>query len=414
MSNNGGGPAGPGRRAVLGSGLAGLAGAVTAAGLAGWSAASAGAQEATPATEALPGADTIAREFRGEHQAGIVERAQAYGVFLGLDLKPGADADAIRRLFTVWTDDIERLMAGRGTLADLEPELAAVPASLTVTLGVGPRLVALAGAEAPTWLKPLPAFSIDKLDPKWAGGDLFLQICADSPTTVAHAQRRMLTNAAPLIDLKWVQRGFREPFESSKLPMRNLFGQVDGIVQPDVQGAEASLLWAGAEAPTWLRGGSSVVVRRMPMDLDSWDRSDPVARDNSIGRRTSDGSVLTSPAGSPIDAPADLSAVDSLGFHVIDDAAHLRRVTATEPHEKILRRPYTYDEAPANGALSDVGLIFVAYQADPVRQFVPLQQRMADSDLLNIWVTPVGSAVYAILPGAKPGEILGEAMLAKA
>ena len=55
--------------------------------------------------------------------------------------------------------------------------------------------------------------------------------------------------------------------------------------------------------------------------------------------------------------------------------------------------------------------MFVAYQADPVRQFVPVQARLADLDLLNLWTTPVGSAVFAVLPGAREGEVLGEAML---
>lgn len=43
---------------------------------------------------------------------------------------------------------------------------------------------------------------------------------------------------------------------------------------------------------------------------------------------------------------------------------------------------------------------------------MPVQQRLAEKDLLNIWTTPVGSAVFAILPGAREGEILGEALLA--
>jgi dye decolorizing peroxidase len=49
---------------------------------------------------------------------------------------------------------------------------------------------------------------------------------------------------------------------------------------------------------------------------------------------------------------------------------------------------------------------------DPVRQFVPVQQRLAELDLLNIWTTPVGSGVWAVLPGAGPGEMLGGALLA--
>ena len=48
-----------------------------------------------------------------------------------------------------------------------------------------------------------------------------------------------------------------------------------------------------------------------------------------------------------------------------------------------------------------------------MRQFLPVQRRLAEADLLNLWTTPVGSAVFAVLPRAPlPGEILGEALLA--
>ncbi len=55
---------------------------------------------------------------------------------------------------------------------------------------------------------------------------------------------------------------------------------------------------------------------------------------------------------------------------------------------------------------------WAAFMADPVRQFVPVQQRLADKDLLNLWTTPIGSAVFAILPGARDGELLGERLFA--
>ncbi|MBM6400362.1 Dyp-type peroxidase [Phycicoccus sonneratiae] len=396
--------AGPRRRAVLLTGLVGAgAGVATGAG-----AALARGREAPPADDRLQRARASARAFRGEHQAGILEAPPPHASFVALDLREDADRDAVRRLLTVWTDDVERLMAGRGPLTDLEPELAAVPASLTVTVGVGPRVVALAGAEKPSWLAPLPAFpEIDRLEDAWSGGDLLLQVCADSPTTVSHAQRRLTAAVADLATVRWVQRGFREPFEGPGLPMRNLLGQVDGTVQPDVTGLDAGLLWVGDDGPAWLRGGSSVVVRRIGMRLDAWDRADRLSRENAIGRRLDTGAPVT---GGRVDTAADLEAKDELGFHVVDDAAHLRRAHATAPHERFLRRPYSYDDG--TGAETRAGLVFVAFQADPVRQLVPVQRRLAELDLLNLWTVPVGSAVFAVLPGARPGEVLGEAMFA--
>lgn len=402
-TTDGAGGARPRRRAVLLSGLAGAgAGVVTGAG------AAVARERSTPVVDdRLTRARAVARGFRGAHQAGILEAPPPYAAFVALDLLPGADRGAVERLLTVWTDDVERLVGGRGPLTDLEPELAAVPASLTVTVAVGPRVVRLAGAPAPTWLAPLPDFpQIDRLEERWSGGDLLLQVCAASPTTVAHAQRRLTAAVTDLARVRWVQRGFREPFEGPGLPMRNLLGQVDGTVQPDVTGLDAGLLWVGDDGPAWLRGGSSVVVRRIAMDLDAWDRADRLSRENAIGRRLDTGGPVT---GGGVDAPADLTAVDELGFHRIDDAAHLRRAHASAPHERFLRRPYSYDDG--TGAASSTGLVFVAYQADPVRQLVPVQRRLAEMDLLNLWTTPVGSAVFAVLPGARPGELLGQAML---
>ena len=36
--------------------------------------------------------------------------------------------------------------------------------------------------------------------------------------------------------------------------------------------------------------------------------------------------------------------------------------------------------------------------------------RLAELDLLNLWTTPIGSAVFAVLPGAQEGEVLGQAL----
>ena len=41
-----------------------------------------------------------------------------------------------------------------------------------------------------------------------------------------------------------------------------------------------------------------------------------------------------------------------------------------------------------------------------------LDRRLAELDLLNTWTTPIGSAVFAVLPGALAGESLGEKLFA--
>jgi deferrochelatase/peroxidase EfeB len=49
--------------------------------------------------------------------------------------------------------------------------------------------------------------------------------------------------------------------------------------------------------------------------------------------------------------------------------------------------------------------------ADPRRQYVPLQRRLAERDALSAFTVHTGSAVFAVPPGARPGGYLGEGML---
>lgn len=394
-----------GRRALVAS-IGGLAGSAALTGCV-----SRGEPSATGATDAGAAAIEPAvrvRPFHGRRQAGVDDVPQAFLTMVALDLTPGADRETLRRLMAVWTDDIGRLMEGRGALTDQEPELAARPASLTVTVGWGPGAFAAAGVTPPPWLGPLPAFSIDALENRWSDGDLVLQVCADSPVVVAHAVRKLVTGAAPMATQRWVQRGFREPLmDSGSERMRNLMGQIDGTVNPSSREPEDEpLIWD--DGSIWQANATALVVRRITMDLDRWDRADRRSREHTIGRRLSDGAPLT---GGTEHSPPDLSALADDGFPVIDTFSHMRRSMPQTPHERFLRRPYNYDDPPGDSAVSDSGLIFIAFCADPVRQFVPVQERLAEADLLNLYTTPVGSAVFAVLPGCAEDEILAGPLL---
>ncbi|MGA8044700.1 MAG: Dyp-type peroxidase [Dermatophilaceae bacterium] len=349
------------------------------------------------------------RAFHGRRQGGVGDAPQAFATWVALDLSADADRDTLRRLMTVWTDDIARLTAARGTLTDLEPELARVPSGLTVTVGWGPGAFAAAGIEGPPWLHPLPPFAIDRLQARWSGGDVVLQVAADCPVTLSHAVRRLVTAAEPMATQRWVQRGFRETMvDHGTQRMRNLFGQVDGTVNPDPRLAEdEAVVWD--DGSVWMRDATAMVVRRIAMDLDGWDRADRRSREHAVGRRLSDGAPLT---GGDELSPPDLEARGPDGFPVIDTFSHMRRAMPTTPRERFLRRPYSYDDPPEPDRTSNAGLVFVAFCADPVRQFLPVQQRLAEADLMNLWTTPIGSAVFAVLPGCAEGEILGGGLLA--
>lgn len=395
---------GPSRRQFLFGGAVAGVGAVAAVGVDY----ALNRQSAAPAASVpLNGAEVV--PFHGIHQAGIDTDAQAHATFVALDLRGETDRDGLRRLMGLLTDDAARLTQGAPALADSEPELATSPARLTVTFGFGREFVARANGPAPAWLQPLPAFSIDRLRPEYSDGDLLIQIAADDPLTVAHATRMLLKDARSFASVRWTQHGFRRAYGSVApgTTMRNLFGQVDGTTNPKPgTGDFDSVVWS---TDGWLNGGTSAVIRRTHMDLDKWDHLDRSGREQSVGRTLADGAPLT--GGGEHDEP-DFTATTAIGFPVIPEFSHLRRARSENPAERIFRRAYNYDATPAGEEISDSGLIFVSFQADVAAQFTPIQQRLADLDLLNEWTVPIGSAVFAIPPGCAPGGFIGETLLA--
>ncbi len=396
---------GLGRRSFLRGGAAAVGGAALGAGgYATWD---------RVAQPPAPPADLVGRSvepFRGVHQAGVRTVPQSFATWLAFDLLPGVDRGALVRLMRIWTDDIERLTGGRPGLTDTEPELAEVPARLTVTLGYGPGVFSAAGLDQarPLWLAPLPPFAIDRLEERWTGGDLVLQICADDALTVAHAARLLTKEAATFVRTRWAQQGFRASPGATPpgTTMRNLMGQVDGTRNPDLR-TDAELVWHDSSGPDWLSGGTSMVVRRIAMDLDGWDLVDREGREFTIGRRLADGAPLT---GSHEHDEPDLGAKDGLGLPVIDMAAHLRRARTADPSARFLRRGYNFHDS-GEPAGRQSGLVFVTFQRDVLAQYLPVQQSLAELDLLNRWTTPVGSAVFALPGGPRPGEFLGERLL---
>ncbi|MFW6639367.1 Dyp-type peroxidase [Nocardiopsis algeriensis] len=400
-----------GERAMSRRGLLLGGAAVAGAGVAGGALARLRAADPTSAPRAaeapLNGTRTVA--FHGARQAGVETPPQAHASFVALDLREEVDADGVRRMMRLLSDDAARLAEGRPVLADTEPELAEVPARLTTTFGFGRGLVERVDPDAvPEWLGPLPEFGHDELDDRWGEADLLVQVCADDPVTVSHAVRAMTKDARAFTQPRWTQTGFRRASgsEPDGTTMRNLMGQVDGTINP-VAGTPAfdRLVWR-SDGPDWLRGGTSLVLRRIATDLDSWDELDRPAREAVIGRRLSNGAPLT---GEDEHDLVDLEATDASGLPVIPAFAHVRRARSDDPDQQILRRPYNYDLR--DHGVPEAGLLFASYQADPLRQFVPIQERLDELDLLNEWVTAVGSAVFAVPPGCEEGGYVGQGLL---
>ncbi|RRD61798.1 Dyp-type peroxidase [Leucobacter sp. OH1287] len=399
------------RRGLIGGALAGV-GLVGVAAGSGVTAAVLNNRSASPAPGSGSGfgsgqpfgKETIS--CHGKHQAGVATAVTAHSRYLAFNLSDSTNADAIRRMLTVLTADIESLTSGQGPIADSEPELAENPARLTVTVGFGPELVNRVNPAArPDWLGPLPRFNRDQLGAGYDDGDLLIAIASDDPLTVAHAARMLSKSLRSFASLVWRQDGFRRAHgsEPDGATMRNLMGQVDGTVNPRPNDDDYSdLVWLQKSAG-WLAGGSAMVFRRIRMELDTWDQVDKPGRENSIGRDIAVGAPLTGTK--EFDEP-DFTAKNELGLPIIHAASHIARARSSDPNERIYRRVYNYDDS------TDQGLLFICYQRNPLEQFVPIQRRLDQLDLLNTWITHTGSAVFAIPPGWEPGGMLGETLFA--
>ena len=389
-----------------------LAGGAAVAGVAG-AAAWAGSEHGRRVAPAAFGTDTV--PFHGVHQAGIETPPQAHGTFVGLNLLPDngrAPLGALRAVLKLWTTDAERLTQGLPALADTEPELALRPANLTVTVGFGPTLFDAVGLSRsrPPSARPLPSFGIDRLESRWSGTDLLLQICADDPVVLAHATRVLLKNVRSLAVERWRQNGFRGARGADRdgVTARNLMGQVDGTANPMPGTPEFSrAVWDDGRIQPWMAGGTLMVLRRIRMNLDSWDALDRDSKELAVGRRLDNGAPLT---GQHENDPVDLAMLRD-GIPVIPRNSHVALAHQQNPDEQFLRRPYNYDDPPEAGQVSNSGLLFAAYQRDIDQQFLPAQRRLAEFDAMNRWITPIGSAVYVIPPGIQSGGYLGEQLL---
>lgn len=199
------------RRRLLGTvGAAGAAGLALggAGGAAGYAALGGGDGGDGPALAAVGSARV---PFRGAHQAGIVQPAQARGHLVAFDLAPGSGRREAAALMRRWSAAAERLMAGE-PVGDADGGVArdAGPCSLTVTFGFGASFFARTGlaARRPEQLEPLPVFSSDRLDPKRSGGDLWVQVGADDALVAFHALRTVQREAGAAARVRWQMNGF--------------------------------------------------------------------------------------------------------------------------------------------------------------------------------------------------------------
>lgn len=395
------------RRSFLAS-VGGIAGALAVGGVSGGSA---GYALGYAAHERPEISATATEPFFGDHQSGIETGIQAHGAFLGFNLKPNSTIEHARRLMKLMTDDASRLTAGKPAIPDNDPQLADRPARLTITFGFGPGFFAALGlnSRVPSGFAPIPTYPIDRLQPEYGQADVLVQVGSEDPLTLSHAMRQMTRTARSFATAAWSQRGFVRAagFANPAQTPRNLMGQVDGTVNPQVPADYDAQVWA--QGANWFTGGTMLVLRRISMDLDGWDKLDDHDKENAVGRTLSNGAPFTGTR--ERDVP-DLAAVNEANLPVIPAYAHIRRAAPEKPEQRFLRRPFSFDDGILSNGSPNAGLLFAAYMANIETQYIPVQDRLASLDLMNKWTTPIGSAVFVIPPGTLPGGFVGEGLLA--
>ncbi len=395
-------------------------------------------QPANPASPAAPPPGPSAGEpFWGDHQGGIVTPQQSHTYFAAFDLAAKSQADVVR-LLRAWTEAAARMTRGDPAAAlgedlarpaaDSGDALELGPARLTLTFGFGAGLFSKGGqdryglaASRPAALVDLPRFNGDQLLASRTGGDLSVQACAEDAQVAFHAVRQLARLAYGAAELRWTQTGFLSGPAGKGTP-RNLLGFKDGTQNPkktdnpaDPQGLD-EVVWVGAEGPEWMRGGSYLVVRRVRMALEHWDRTEVDYQEQVIGRHKYSGAPLGKK--SEFDT-LDLDAADKDGNPLIPDNAHVRLgAAASNGGAQMLRRGYSYNDGTnltaerwppwRQGLEYDAGILFMCYQRDPRSSFIKLFETMSKLDALNQFVTHTGGGLFACPPGLREGEFLGQ------
>ncbi|WP_248582432.1 iron uptake transporter deferrochelatase/peroxidase subunit [Nocardioides sp. InS609-2] len=412
-----------------------LGGGVAAAGIV----AGAGAFAAGRLTESDP-AGAASRPasyaFRGDHQSGITTPAQDRLHFAAFDVLATADRDDLVELLKAWTAAAERMTRGEpaGEIGPVEGatnlppddtgEAIGLPASgLTITFGFGPSLFRDADGKdrfgladrRPEALEELPHFPADVIDAGRSGGALCIQACADDPQVAVHAIRNLARIGFGTVSVRWSQLGFgrTSTTSTSQSTPRNLFGFKDGTANVKAEEADAldEHVWVdGSDDQAWLAGGSYLVARRINMRIETWDRQPLGDQEMFVGRSKGEGAPLS--GGKEFTEP-DFDMGGSNNEPIIPTDAHVRVVHPDANNGvRMLRRGYNFvDGSDPLGGL-DAGLFFIAYVRDPRTQFIPMQLAMSRQDALMEYLKFTSSAIFAVPPGVRAGEYVGQSVFA--
>jgi dye decolorizing peroxidase len=270
------------------------------------------------------------------------------------------------------------------------------PGDLTVTVGIGPRLVAAIDASLPGAVS-LPRFASDAtLADDMRGGDLLISAYASDAGTLHPSIADLLAATGGAVR-RWTQPCVRGAGEGTIV--RNPLGYHDGIIVPHGDDELDENVWI-ADGPA--AGGTIAVIRRLRLDTAGFGALPGERQDAVVGRVRATGDPLS--GGGPT-AEADLTAKSPDGSYLVPSRSHVRAAHPSFTGSRLmLRRGYAYSNASAGGQAPDDGLLFMCFQRE-LDDFVRTQHRLDETDDLMTFATPTASASFLIVPGRTDGAL---------
>ena len=366
-----------------------------------------------------PESDKIheSQPFYGTHQPGIVTPRPAAGLVASFDVL-APDRAELERMFRLLTERAEFLMKG-GEPEELDPKFPpsdsgilgpiVTPDNLTITVGLGASLFddrfGLKPLK-PKHLQRMTKFPNDALQKDFCHGDLVIQFCSNTPDTNIHALRDIMKNMPDLLMVRWKQEGtvpLQPPHSPrAKESARNFLGFRDGSANPDPsdEALMNRIVWVGEEntEPDWATNGSYMAVRIIRNFVERWDRTPLQEQEAIFGRRKDSGAPFDGKTEADVpdyakDADGKVTPLDS----------HIRLANPRDANAEqhlILRRPFNYSNGVSKSGQLDMGLLFIAYQADLEKGFITVQNRL-NGEPLEEYLKPVGGGYFFALPGVR-------------
>lgn len=416
----------PGRRRLLLS-MGALTGA-TLTGITRVQAADQGLASSAPTSDLLDQSNP----FHGLHQQGVVNPRPAAGMLVAFDVL-ASDRQELERLLRTLTERARFLMTG-GKVPDVDPKLPPLdsgilgpevtPDNLTITLSVGASLFddrfGLKNLK-PKRLQRMVEFPNDALQADLCHGDLSIQFCANTPDTNIHALRDIVKHLPDLLMVRWKQEG-TVPVTAAKpgtpaQSARNFLGFRDGSANPDSTDNDLmrQVVWVqpGGDEPAWAAHGSYQAVRLIRNFVERWDRTPLQEQQTIFGRKKDSGAPLD---GGDNEFETPNYAADPQGKKIPLDA-HMRLANPRTPASAanlLLRRAFNYSNGVNKNGQLDMGLLFIAYQADLEKGFITVQNRL-NGEPLEEYLKPFGGGYFFTLPGvADEQDYFGRGLLTAA